>query len=185
MNDKQPDHLRLVRRLLLATALMFGFGFALVPLYDVFCDITGLNGKTSNTPYTPQAEQRVDRSRQIEVQFIAANNESVSWEFRPQYASLKVHPGQAVQTFYHVRNIAGRDMTVQAVPSVSPGLAAGFVNKVECFCFERQSLKGGEEREMPLRFVISPELPEEMRTVTLSYTLFDVASLGRQKDSLN
>lgn len=185
MNRRQPDHLRLARRLFLAAALMFGFGFALIPLYDVFCDITGLNGKTSNTPYTAPAEQQLDRSREIEIQFIAANNESVSWEFRPQYASLKVHPGQAVQTFYYVRNIAGRDMTVQAVPSVSPGLAAGFVNKVECFCFERQTLRRGEEREMPLRFVVSTELPENMRTVSLSYTLFDAGLLERPKKIVN
>jgi len=178
MNEREINHWRLVRRLVLAAVLMFGFGFALVPLYEVFCEVTGLNGKTSNVPHQLRADQQVDVERQVQVQFIAANNESVSWEFRPQYTTLKVHPGQSVQTFYYARNTAGRDMTVQAVPSVSPGLAAGFFSKIECFCFERQTLEAGEEREMPLRFIVSPELPEEMRTVTLSYTLFDVSVLG-------
>ncbi len=180
MNERNVNvnHWRLVRRLGLVAVLMFGFGFALVPLYDVFCEITGLNGKTSNVPHQLRTDQQPELERQVRVQFIATNNESVSWEFRPQHTALKVHPGQSVQTFYYARNTAGRDMTVQAVPSVSPGLAAGFFNKMECFCFERQTLKTGEEREMPLRFVVSPELPEDMRTVTLSYTLFDVSVLG-------
>lgn len=166
---------RTATRLLLVAGLMFGFGFALVPLYDVFCDLTGLNGKTDGVRHEYRESARaVDEMRTVGVQFVAINNESVSWEFEPNLGAAEMHPGDVIQTSYRARNTSGRDMTVQAVPSISPGYAAKYVRKFECFCFERQHLARHEERDMPLRFELSSDIPDKVGRITLSYTLFDV-----------
>ena len=182
MNDIVPEDTRrnsrrLALRLLGVVALMFGFGFALVPLYDVFCDVLGINGKTATGRYEYSAGNMIpDRTRTVRVQFIALNNDGLSWKFHPGERELEVHPGQAVSTFYYAYNSAGKNMVAHAVPSVSPGPAAAYFHKTECFCFEQQALSAGEEREMPLRFIIDPDLPKKIRTITLSYTLFDVTA---------
>jgi len=182
MNDIVPEDTRrnsrrLALRLLGVVVLMFGFGFALVPLYDVFCDVLGINGKTATGRYEYSAGSMIpDRTRTVRVQFVALNSDGLSWKFQPGERELKVHPGQAVSTFYYAHNSAGRDMVAHAVPSVSPGPAAAYFHKTECFCFEQQALSAGEEREMPLRFIIDPDLPKKIGTITLSYTLFDVTA---------
>lgn len=164
-------------RLALLTVAMFGFGFALVPLYDVLCDITGLNGKTGRVEAATLTGQ-VDTSRTITVEFISTVNRGLYWEVKPTVASMKVHPGKVYETTYFARNKGDNVTIVQAVPSVSPGKAALYFNKTECFCFSKQLFEGKESREMPVRFVIGTDVPQQVRTVTLSYTFFDVGEKG-------
>ncbi len=164
---------RLLTRMLVVVVGMFGFGFALVPLYDVFCEITGINGKADNQAAQAKVYQ-VDTDRWVTVEFLASVNQHMPWEFRPVVNKMRVHPGQAYVTSYVARNSTNRAMTGQAVPSVSPGPAAKYLDKTECFCFENQQFGPGERREMPLHFIIDPALPEKINTVSLSYTFFDV-----------
>ncbi|MDG4596046.1 MAG: cytochrome c oxidase assembly protein [Candidatus Contendobacter sp.] len=168
---------RLIRRLLMITAAMFAFGFAMAPLYDVLCQITGLNGKTGGRVVAVEP-MKVDESRTITVEFIANLNLGAPWEFAPQITRMQVHPGQFYQTHFWARNMADQPMTGQAIPSVSPGLAASHFQKIECFCFTRQQFQAGEGKEMPVAFRIDPELPSDVRTVTLSYTFFRIDNAG-------
>nr|WP_067296831.1 cytochrome c oxidase assembly protein [Marinobacterium profundum] len=163
---------RLVLQLVLGGILMFGFGFALVPLYDVFCRITGLNGKITNTG--PIAAEEADTSRDIRVQFIGINNEAMPWEFRPTLNTVSVNPGEMRQMAYFARNPTSARMVAQAIPSVTPAEAAQYLHKVSCFCFDQQALDADEDMEMPLLFVIDKKLPADIHTITLSYTLFDI-----------
>lgn len=157
---------------------MFGFGFALVPIYDAFCKYTGLNGKPDNTPYTYNAEKAgIDKSRTVTVQFLATNNAEMSWDFKPTVHKVKVHPGEIASLAFYVRNPTSKDMVGQAIPSVTPFEGTDFVHKTECFCFLSQPLAAHEEKEMPLKIVIDPELPKRIRTITLSYTLFDITGM--------
>lgn len=153
---------------------MFGFGFALVPLYDIFCDITGLNGKTGRVEASIVEFSQVDTSRTIEVRFIASTNTGLPWSFEPVVKKMEVHPGKLYEAMYQVRSTTGKTTTGQAVPSVSPGLAAEHFNKTECFCFTQQVLAGFEEREMPIRFIIDNAISENIEQITLSYTFFSV-----------
>ncbi len=168
---------RVVRRLLWVVVAMFAFGFALAPLYDVLCQVTGLNGKTSGR-VTVARPLAVDESRTITVEFVATLNVGAPWDFAPQVTRMQVHPGQYYQTTYLARNLTDQPLVGQAAPSVSPGLAARHFQKLECFCFTRQEFKPGEERAMPVVFLIDPELPPEVRTVTLSYTFFKLDHPG-------
>ena len=143
-----PAIKRLITRLLLVTVAMFGFGFALVPLYNLFCDVTGLNGKTNTTAFIP-ATELVDTSRNVTVQFVATNNAGMPWEFRPEVFKLTVHPGEQVQTTFFARNPRAIKMVAQAIPSVSPGRAAAYFHKTECFGFIQQALDGGAAIDMP------------------------------------
>lgn len=160
-------------RLLAITVAMFGFGFALVPLYDVFCEITGLNGKTSDQAYTAVSAE-VDRSRTIKVQFLATNNDGMRWKFKPATTEIRVHPGELVETEFFAKNPAAHAMVAQAVPSVVPFKAAEYFHKTECFCFNQQTLAAGQEMLMPLRFIVDQDVPKDVHTITLAYTLFDV-----------
>ena len=157
---------------------MFGFGYALVPLYDVFCDITGLNGKTANTQIDSRqlAELQSDVERLVTVEFVANINSGLPWEFRPVVRQLEVHPGELYHIDYRAVNHALSPVSGQAVPSVSPGQAANYFSKTECFCFTQQTLQAGEEVLMPVRFVVDPLLPANVSTVTLSYTFFQTPS---------
>ena len=160
------------RLLAVLTLAMFAFGFALVPLYDVFCDITGLNGKTGRVNAAALDDQ-VDLNRNITVQFVTSVNGGLQWEFAAQTAQMTVHPGAVYEAFFIARNFAHTATVGQAVPSVSPNTAAAHFNKTECFCFTRQSFAAGESKLMPVRFVVDRNLPEQVRTITLSYTFFD------------
>jgi cytochrome c oxidase assembly protein subunit 11 len=153
---------------------MFGFGFALVPLYDVFCDITGLNGKTNEVGVAYENEG-VDTSRTVKVQFITRMAKGIPWKFEPVINEILVHPGEVKFVNFYAKNKSQRDIVGQAVPSVSPGLAAGYFQKIECFCFTQQPLKAGEEVEMGLQFYVDIDLPSEINTLTLSYTLYDIS----------
>lgn len=154
---------------------MFGFGFALVPIYDVMCKVLGVSRETINTQaqITP-GSSTADVTRTVTIQFLANNDGGMSWDFRPQQFEMRVNPGSIANTSYYVRNPAHRTMVAQAIPSVSPPEAAPFLHKTECFCFRQQPLNAGDERDMPLQFVIDQALPDDIRTITLSYTLFDV-----------
>ena len=157
---------------------MFAFVFVvMVPLYDVLCDALGINGKTSGSAYTA-VEARVDESRTITVQFMATNNEGMPWEFGPSVSAMKVHPGAVNDTVFHARNPLPEAMIAQAVPSVSPARAAAYFHKTECFCFNHQPLDGESAAEMPLQFIVDQDLPKDIRTITLSYTIFDVTDMA-------
>ncbi|MCP5195864.1 MAG: cytochrome c oxidase assembly protein [Gammaproteobacteria bacterium] len=173
----QQANRRLVRRMLLITVAMFGFGFAMVPIYDVLCQVTGLNGKTGGRVAEVKA-MKVDESRTVTVEFVANLNVTAPWEFAPQVDRMTVHPGQFYQTHFHARNLTDQLLTAQAIPSISPGLAASHFQKIECFCFTRQQFQAGESKEMPVTFRIDPDLPPDVRTVTLSYTFFRLDELG-------
>jgi cytochrome c oxidase assembly protein subunit 11 len=172
MDERKQANRRVVKRLGIAALLMFGFGFAMVPLYDVFCDITGLNGKTGRIELEEALSQTVDEDREVTVEFLATVHSDLPWEFRPMVKKVKVHPGEVIEVNYFARNKTGEMVTGQAVPSLAPGLAAKYFSKTECFCFTRQALGPGEGKEMPLRFIVDPELPENVRTVSLSYTFY-------------
>ena len=172
---------RLTRKLWLVTLAMFGFGFALVPLYDVFCQITGLNGKTGRVEAQALSPLGVDESRWVTVEFTASVNSGMPWEFKAKQMRMQVHPGAVYTTTYYARNTAAEAITGQAIPSVTPGQAASHFKKIECFCFERQELKAGERKEMPVRFVVDRNLAPEVNTVTLSYTFFNVDAVSAKK----
>ena len=173
MVSKIQNEKRHVLRLLGVVVGMFAFGFALVPLYDVFCEITGANGKTAGQ-FTVTEAQEIDEERLVTIQFLTSNNADMPWEFRPEKRMLKIRPGELNSTAFYVRNLANKTMVAQAVPSVSPFHAAEYLHKTECFCFDQQQLAQGEEMDMPLRFIIDADLPKDVKTLTLSYTLFDV-----------
>lgn len=173
-NDENKNT-KLVIKLVAIVFGMFGFGFALVPLYDVFCDLTGINGKTSNTAAVYESVV-VDESRTITVEFITRTNTGMPWEFKAQTRRIDLHPGEMGQVDFFVRNPASRDIVGQAVPSVSPGPAAIYLNKTECFCFNHQPLAAGEEALMPMKFYVDPQLPKDIKFFTVQYTLYDVTS---------
>jgi cytochrome c oxidase assembly protein subunit 11 len=157
--------------------MMFGFGYLLVPLYDIFCELTGLNGKTGVTTESEIAAQyQPDKNRLVTVQFVANNASDMPWDFKPLVTTMQVTPGQLTAAQFVASNTTHTIMTGQAVPSVSPTKASRYFNKTECFCFEKQSLAAGESKEMPLRFVVDPRLPDDVKTLTLAYTLFDVSN---------
>jgi cytochrome c oxidase assembly protein subunit 11 len=158
---------------------MFGFGFALVPLYDIFCDITGINGKTGDQ-VTLSKSMVVDTSRLVEVEFIASLNANMPWEFKPLQHSVQVHPGEPTRIEYIAINKTGKAIIGQAVPSVAPGHAAEYFQKTECFCFTEQKLEAGEEKRMPVIFVVDPQLPSDVSQLALSYTFF-IKPSGEQK----
>lgn len=170
----------MVLKLVALTAAMFGFGFLLVPIYDVFCDITGLGGRTSNQAAVDVAVAP-DLSRTVRVEFVASVNAGAPWEFRPAVASMSVHPGEMYTTTFWARNLRELDVVGHAVPSVAPGTAARYFSKTECFCFTEQHFGPSEGRDMPVIFIIDPDLPAHVDTVTLSYTFFDRAGLAAVK----
>ncbi|MCB1874398.1 MAG: cytochrome c oxidase assembly protein [Chromatiales bacterium] len=176
MSDSQANdvpHGRLVAKMLLIVVGMFGFGFAMVPIYDVICEVTGLNGKTGRAAEAALTYQE-DPNRTLRVEFVSTLNASMPLEFHPVVKTMEIHPGKVYETAYSATNNAGRELVGQAVPSVVPGAAASYFQKTECFCFTRQEFKEGETREMPLRFVVDPALPKHIKTLTLSYTFFDI-----------
>ncbi len=172
-NDVKEKNAKLVRTLVFVVIGMFGFGFALVPLYDVFCDITGINGKIGPKGANKEISYQVDKSREITVEFMTSLNESTPMVFRPETTKLKIHPGEYYKVNFYAENKKDEPMVAQAIPSISPGLAAGHFTKTECFCFTEQSFKAREKKVMPVRFVVSPELPSQYKTITLAYTFFD------------
>ena len=173
---------RLALKLCIVTIAMFGFGYALVPLYSLFCDITGFGGKTGRADAQIVAQSRVDTSRTVTVEFTGQAAMGLPWEFRPLQGRLRMHPGETKLVEFYARNHASKTITGQAVPSVAPNEAARFFKKVECFCFSRQVLDPAEARKMPVRFWLSEDLPSDVTVITLSYTFFNVnpSSAGQE-----
>jgi cytochrome c oxidase assembly protein subunit 11 len=150
---------------------MFAFGYALVPLYDVLCDLTGLNGTTRRLDNAEVAEATVDATRSVTVQFLTSTN-GLPWDFAPATPSVVVHPGQATPVEFRARNRGRVAMVGTAVHSVSPSEGARYFVKTECFCFDQQRLEAGEEQVMPVRFIVSRHLPKTVSTMTLAYTFY-------------
>lgn len=167
--------------LCLTTLSMFGFGFAMIPLYNVLCKNLGINGKTDKRAYL--ASNQVDLSRSIRVEFMTHNNNNLSWSFYPRLQHIKLHPGENILIYFSAKNNSDHPMTVQAIPSVSPGLAARYLKKTECFCFTQQTFNSGQHRDMPVLFHIDPHLPKTINTITLAYTLFDTTGLKQSKQA--
>ena len=176
-SDHQRSNRRLLPWLFAVPVLMFGFGFAMVPLYDVLCDIAGINGKTGRVSVA-ELSGEVDENRLVKVQFITQVNGELPWEFEAEVVEMQVHPGQLTEANFTVRNNGRMTLVGQAIPSVAPGQAALYFNKTECFCFSQQSVAAGETRDMPLRFVVDPRLPSEITELTLSYTFFETKAVA-------
>lgn len=174
--DLATANRRLVRRLLWVVAAAFAFGFGLVPLYNVLCAATGFNGKSSLRADAQATADGVDRSRTVTVEFMSTNMAELPWEIRPTVTHMDVHPGEVNTATYVVRNTSREAIVGQAVPSISPGQAAQHFQKLECFCFTRQALAPGEERTMPLTFVVSSKLQQDIGALTLSYAFFKAPS---------
>jgi len=172
--SEAPNARRTAVRSLLVVIGMFGFGYAMVPLYNVICDITGLNGKTGRAAEASLTYE-LDETRPLRVEFVSTLNEFMPLEFRPSVRSMEVYPGKVYEVTYVARNDTGRALVGQAVPSVVPSAASTHFKKTECFCFTQQRFESGESREMPVRFVVDPQLPRRIKTLTLSYTFFDIS----------
>ena len=167
-------------KLLIIAVLMFGFGYALVPVYRAICEVTGINLLTPKDISAKElSNTQIDRSREILVEFDA--NTQGPWRFRPVQSSMKVHPGEMHQIVYEVVNQQPYQMDAQAIPSYAPQQAAQYFKKMECFCFQQQTLGPKEARQMPVVFFIDPAIPKEVKTITLSYTFFDIG--GKTKSA--
>ena len=163
----------MLAKLLLIATLMFGFGYALVPVYKKICELTQVNILTvKDDKALVPANTQIDKSRSITVEFDA--NVRGPWRFRPVVSSIQVHPGEMAQVVYEVVNTQSRKMDAQAIPSYAPQQATPFFMKVECFCFRQQTLLPNEARQMPVMFYIDPKLPRDVKVITLSYTFFEV-----------
>ena len=182
------SNLQLMRKLLVVSAGMFAFGYLLVPLYQAFCEWSGVNvlslsereSKTSmNGRASMPANTQVDTSRLITVEF--DTNVRGPWHFAPQTRSLKVHPGELTTVMFEFQNVQDRTMSAQAIPSYAPQQAAAHFNKLECFCFSKQELAPGEVRRMPVVFVVDPDMPKDIGIITLSYTFFELNRVNGAK----
>jgi len=176
MKNQRQENRSLAGRLLIMAVAMFGFGFALVPLYDVFCEITGFGGRTNTEAAV--VEEAPDLSREIRVEFVTTVNSYAPFEFAADLDSMTVHPGQMYFATFTAKNMTENDKVAQAVPSVAPTAAAEHFVKIECFCFNSQEFAANEEKAMPLQFIVDPDLPEYVDTITLQYTFFDSASVA-------
>ncbi len=174
-DTRSNNNSKLVIKLVAVAIAMFGFGYALVPLYDVFCDVTGINGKT-DTVAASELHYQIDKEREISVEFITSLNKQTPMKFSAEMKKMRVHPGQYYTVNFYAENKTDKELTAQAIPSITPGPAAEFFKKTECFCFSEQKFRPGEKKIMPVRFVVNPELPERYKTITLSYTFFDITN---------
>jgi cytochrome c oxidase assembly protein subunit 11 len=174
----QRENSKMMGKLAVIVLGMFAFGYALVPLYNAICEMTGINilalgdrqipGETSSQA----ANSQIDKTRTITVEFDA--NARGPWQFKPAERSLQVHPGELTTVMYEFQNVQGRTMSAQAIPSYAPRQSAAHFNKLECFCFTQYTLAPGEKRQWPVAFVIDTKLPKDVTTITLSYTFFEV-----------
>jgi cytochrome c oxidase assembly protein subunit 11 len=167
-----PIDRALAWKLVALTAAMFGFGFALVPLYDAFCALTGFGGKTSTV--AEAAVLAPDPSRSVRVEFLATVPRGAPWKLTPEISHVDLHPGELYVAHYRARNLTGSPLVAQAVPSVAPGAAAAHLRKSECFCFTEQSFEPHEERDLTVAFTVSPELPAHVDRMSLAYTFYTV-----------
>lgn len=190
--DNKPvvSHARLVKKLTVVVFGMFGFGFALVPMYNLVCDAFGINGRfleiQDGTYNAKEGENkgkqlaaRKDLSRTVTVQFTTTLNQNMAWEFKTMTRTMELHPGEIKQVKFYARNKTDKTVVAQAVPSLAPAQAVKYFTKMECFCFNQQTFNPGEAKEMPLVFVVDPDLPKDVNTITLGYTFFDTEKNAR------
>ena len=180
----QTDNLRMLRKLAVVAVLMFGFGYALIPIYRAICELTGINilalgerempGSGNARLAAAPSNSQIDTTRTITVEFDA--NSRGPWHFKPMQNSVQVHPGELTTVMYEFQNVQNRTMSAQAIPSYAPREAAAHFNKLECFCFNQYTLAPGEKKQWPVAFVVDPELGKGVNTITLSYTFFEVGS---------
>ena len=171
VTTQAQSNLLTMRKLVVVAVAMFGFGYALVPFYQKICEVTGINSlfkpdQISNT--------QIDATRLVTIEFDSNLRSNLPWTFRPLEISTRVHPGELMSVVYEVKNTSNRAVTGQAIPSYGPQLAVRYFKKLECFCFTQQTLQPGEARQMPVVFVIDKNLPDDVNTITLSYTFFEV-----------
>ena len=177
MVTQTQSNLLTMRKLVVVAVAMFGFGFALVPFYQKICEVTGINSVIK-----PDAvvNMQVDAARLVTVEFDSNLRSNLPWTFRPLQTSVSIHPGEMTTVMYEIRNTSNRAVTGQAIPSYGPQLAGRYFKKLECFCFTQQTLQPGEARQMPVQFVIEKGLPQDVNTITLSYTFFEVEGTAKK-----
>jgi len=173
------DNHRLLRKLMVVSVAMFGFGFALVPLYEKICQVTGIRSLLRPDHVVAENTQ-IDRTRRVTIEF-DSNTHKLPWSFKPITSHIGVHPGELTQIVYEVRNNQDRTITGQAIPSYGPQVAAQFFKKVECFCFDKHTLGPGDVRQMQVVFVVDAALPRNINTITLSFTFFEVEGGAPQR----
>jgi|EP01034_Spumella_vulgaris_P034456 cytochrome c oxidase assembly protein subunit 11 len=175
----KAENLRMLRKLLIIAVMMFGFGYLLIPVYKHICEVLGINmitQKDGTVSLDPKNTQ-VDTSRLVTVEL--DSNAHGPWRFRATQRSIQVHPGELATVVYEVVNTQPRTVNAQAIPSYAPNSATAYFKKVECFCFQQQTMKANEARQMPVVFFIDPALPKDVKTITLSYTFFEIAGLDK------
>ncbi|MBV8464318.1 MAG: cytochrome c oxidase assembly protein [Burkholderiales bacterium] len=175
---ERSDNQRMLVKLLVIALAMFGFGFALVPFYKQICDATGVRDLTRPDEVK---NSQVDMGRDVAIEFDANVSGNLPWRFKPEQNRIVVHPGQLTTVVYDIENVADHTIVGQAVPSYGPAVAARYFNKLECFCFTRQTFQAHEKRRMPVVFVVDAALPKEVNTITLSYNFFEVAGTAQSE----
>jgi len=177
MTTQAQSNLLTMRKLLVVAVAMFGFGFALVPFYQKICEVTGVNSLLKPDEV---ANTQVDAARFVTIEFDSNLRSNLPWTFRPLQTSVRIHPGELATVMYEIRNNSDRAVAGQAIPSYGPQLAVRYFKKLECFCFTQQTLQPGEAKQMPVVFVIDKALPDDVNTITLSYTFFEVEGAARK-----
>jgi cytochrome c oxidase assembly protein subunit 11 len=175
MSDLRRENRSMTWKLLAIAAGSFGFGFALVPLYNVLCSVTGY-GDQAKLLQKVSAIEQPQVNRTVTVEFLADVASAGNWEFRPVVRTVEVHPGELYTAQFYAHNLTGRDTVAQAVPNIAPSEVAAYFHKTECFCFSPQHFKLNEGRNMPVRFIIDPALPSHIDLITLAYTFYDESS---------
>lgn len=171
-------HAKVVGKLIATGVAMFGFGYLMVPIYDILCEVTGLNGKTGRIDAYAARSLPIDESRSVTVQFTGMVNGQDAWRFEPTITSLEVIPGKTYTMTYRATNLRNESVAGQATPSVAPREASKHFNKAECFCFTRQLFAANETKDMPVTFVVEQDLPPQVDTLTLAYTFFRIEADG-------
>ncbi len=177
--SNKKSNKKIIYWIVLCLLLSFAFSYALVPLYNTFCKITGLNGKTDGR-YKVEYASTVDASRSIRVQFTTNLNKHLPWEFKPSLKSVTVHPGERKQVTFYIKNLSDKTIVGRAIPSITPGTVARQMHKTECFCFGEQILRPGESMLMPLVFFLDKNFPKDINEMTLSYTFFDTQKMAQK-----
>lgn len=175
MTERNRANRNLTWKLLAIAAGAFAFGFALVPLYNVLCGVTGVGDQTALLRKV-KAIEKPDPTRTITIEFLGDSASAGSWDFRPVARTVEVHPGKLYSAEFFAHNLTGRDMTAQAVPNIAPSKLAPYFHKTECFCFSPQHFKVGEQRNMPVRFIVDPSIPKYVDRITLAYTFYDAST---------
>lgn len=173
MNAVQPN-LAMLKKLLVVAMVMFAFGYAMIPFYKKICEVTGLNNLLQPDTLTEETQQ-IDKSRLLTVE-LDANTRNLPWQFKPLQSTVQMHPGELVEVMYEIKNTSDREVTGQAIPSYAPLLVSQHIKKLECFCFTQQVLKPHEVRQMPVQFMIESTFPDDITTLSISYTFFELNS---------